>query len=216
MKKIFGLGTGPGDPELLTLKAVRILKEADVIFAPNNKGKNMSLDTVSEFVDGKTIVMLDYPMKSTTLKTYKSNAKIIEDSLNDGAVGVFITIGDPLFYSTVINTFVHFSDNVEVEYISGIPSFVAAAAAAKTPLALVGEKFMVVDAVPMEIADDINSIAILKTHDLTEEKLDRLINLGFTLSYVEKASFIDEVVARDKEEILKRHAYISLLLARRS
>ena len=215
MKKIYGMGTGPGDPELLTLKAVRILKSADVIFAPNNKGKNMSLDTVSEFIEGKHLVMLDYPMRSTTVETYLDNARLIEETLRDRDVGVFITIGDPMFYSTVINTFLHFSENMEVEYVSGIPSFVAAATAAKTPLALVGEKFAVVDAVPERVNADIKSMAILKTHDLNREKLEFLRNEGFTLYYVERASFPEEVVLSDIDEILNRHAYISLLLARR-
>ena len=45
MKTLYGIGTGPGDPDLLTVKATRIIKKASVIFAPNNKGTNMALDT---------------------------------------------------------------------------------------------------------------------------------------------------------------------------
>lgn len=53
MAKIYGLGTGPGDVEYLTLKAVRVLKEVDYIFVPNNKGKNMALDTIESLVEGQ-------------------------------------------------------------------------------------------------------------------------------------------------------------------
>ena len=103
MKKLFGLGTGPGDPELLTLKAVKILKEANIIFAPLSKGKNMALDTVKEYVKDKEIVYLDFPMGSVTNEVYKENAEIIINNINEGESGVFITIGDPTFYSTFIN-----------------------------------------------------------------------------------------------------------------
>lgn len=50
MKKWYCVGTGPGDKELLTLKAVRIIKDAQIIFAPNNRGKNMALDTVKDYI----------------------------------------------------------------------------------------------------------------------------------------------------------------------
>ena len=44
-RKIFGIGTGPGDPELLTLKAIRCLRESELIFAPTSRGKHLALDT---------------------------------------------------------------------------------------------------------------------------------------------------------------------------
>ena len=53
MKNIFAVGTGPGSPEYLTLQAVKTLENADLIFAPNNKGKNMALDTVKDFIKNK-------------------------------------------------------------------------------------------------------------------------------------------------------------------
>ncbi len=50
MKKLYGVGTGPGDKEFLTLKAVDVIQSAKVLFAPNNKGKNMALDTIEDFI----------------------------------------------------------------------------------------------------------------------------------------------------------------------
>lgn len=214
LKKIYGIGTGPGDPELLTLKAVRKINEADVIFAPNNKGKNIALDTAAEFVKDKKIVFLDFPMGRVTEETYKENARIIESSVGEGEVGAFLTIGDPTYYSTFINIMKYFEKDSIVEIISGIPSFVGAAGRAFAPLAFTGEEFSVVDEIPMEnpVAD---SLAILKTFKLEEKDLDRLEEFGFEYQYIKRASHPDEVILTDKEEILKEKDYISLILARR-
>ena len=215
MAKIYGLGTGPGDVEYLTLKAVRVLKEVDFIFVPNNKGKNMALDTIESLVDEDKLVFIDYPMGHMTEEKYKENAKYIEDMLSPDKTGAFITIGDPMYYSTVLNTFVFFSENVDQEFVSGIPSFVAAAGVSKQPLALMGEKFMVLDRLPEEFIPGIDSYAILKTFDLDDEKLDFIEANGFTYTYVERASLEDEKVFTKREDILSTKNYISLLLLRR-
>lgn len=215
MAKIYGLGTGPGDVEYLTLKAVRVLKEVDFIFIPNNKGKNMALDTIESLVDEDKLVFIDYPMGHMTEEKYKENAKVIEDMLSPDKTGAFITIGDPMYYSTVLNTFVFFSENVDQEFVSGIPSFVAAAGVAKQPLALMGEKFMVLDRLPEKFIPGVDSYAILKTFDLDDEKLDFIEKAGFTYTYVERASLEDEKVFTKREDILSTKNYISLLLIRR-
>lgn len=216
MAKIYGLGTGPGDVEYLTLKAVRVLKEVDYIFVPNNKGKNMALDTIESLVDEDKLVFIDYPMGHMTEEKYRENAKYIEDMLSPDKTGAFITIGDPMYYSTVLNTFVFFSENVDQEFVSGIPSFVAAAGVAKQPLALMGEKFMVLDRLPEEFIPGVDSYAILKTFDLDDEKLDFIEKAGFTYTYVERASLEDEKVFTKIADILSTKNYISLLLLRRN
>lgn len=214
LKKIYGIGTGPGDPELLTLKAVRKIKEANVIFAPNNKGKNMALDTASQYISDKEIVYLDFPMGKVTEDTYIENARIMEESIKDGEVGAFLTIGDPTYYSTFINMMKHFGKDVELEIVSGIPSFVGAAGSANVPLAFTGEDFSVIDRIPMEnpVAD---SLAILKAFKLEEAELDRLEEFGFEYKYIKRASLPEEKILEEKDEILKENDYISLILARR-
>lgn len=215
MKKVFLLGTGPGDRDLLTLKAVETIKSADIIFAPFNKGKNMALDTCKEWVEGKKFVALDFPMGKVTDEHYEKNAKLIEDSLSEGEIGVFLTIGDPTFYSTAINILDFFSDNVKYEIVSGIPSFVAAAGSSKLPLAFTGEEFLVVDRVPDQVNENVGTMAILKTFKMTEEDLDKIERLGFEYTYIQRASFEEEKVLKDKLEILGEKDYISLILARR-
>ena len=102
MKKLYGIGTGPGDPELLTLKAVKAMEDSSVIFAPNNKGKNMALDTAQEFIRGKEIVLIDFPMGEVTREDYKKAAEIILSKIPSNGLGAFLTIGDPMIYTTFI------------------------------------------------------------------------------------------------------------------
>lgn len=215
MAKIYGVGTGPGDVDYLTLKAVRVLKEVDYIFVPNNKGKNMALDTIEDLIDKDKVVFVDYPMGKMTEEKYRENAAFIEEKLGTDKTGAFITIGDPMFYSTVLNTFSLFSESIDQEFVSGIPSFVAAAGVSKEPLALMGEKFMVLDRLPEEFIPGVDSYAILKTFDLDDEKLDFIEKSGFTYTYVERATLDGEKILRDKEEILETKNYISLMLLRR-
>ncbi|GEM_PF-7025313 len=60
MKKLYGIGTGPGDKELLTIKAVKKIQGASVVFAPSNKDKNIALDTVEEYIQYKKVILLDF------------------------------------------------------------------------------------------------------------------------------------------------------------
>ena len=214
MARLYGIGTGPGDPELLTLKAVRILKEVDFIFAVNNKGKNMAVNSIREFIDEEKIVYFDFPMGKVTDLDYKNAALEIKNLLEDNKTGAFVTIGDTLFYSTVINTFKYLED-IDIEYIPAIPSFVACANVAGFPLAYIGENFTVYDRFPDEIRSDSNSFAVLKGIRITEENLDMLESSGFEYVFIEKATLYSQRVLTDKEDILNSKEYISLLLARR-
>lgn len=222
MAKIYGVGTGPGGKEYLTLKAVQVIKEVDYVFAPQNRGKNMALDTVKDFLDKEKLVLLDFPMGEITQADYVQKAREIEKYLGPDKTGAFVTIGDPLFYSTVINTFQELSPEVEVEYVSGIPAFVAAAARAKRPLTYTGESLLVLDSLKPDWGSYLEkvmpeSLCLMKTLRLHEKDLATLTKLGYTYQYVEKASLPEELILdqSDEEAILERKAYISLILARK-
>lgn len=217
MKKIYGIGTGPGDPELLTLKAVRVMKEADYIFAPNNRGKNMALDTCKEFIEGKNITLLDFPMGESTEEHYKSALSKIYKTMKDGEVSVFLNIGDSTIYSTFMNM-IYFNnfDDVDIEIVPGIPSFVSAANEIKENIVIKGEKFLLCDSFNGFNLDELDSIAILKTSNNLEYILDTLEKNDFRYYYVKSSSLPDQKILTDREEILKEKNYISLILARRN
>lgn len=216
MKKLYAIGTGPGAKELLTLKAIDAMKSSSVIFAPNNKGKNMALDTAGDFIADKEIVLIDFPMGNVTREHYKEAAKVILNKIPHGGKGAFLTIGDPMIYSTFIYIMEELDEKkIQTEIINGIPSFLAAAATMKTPLTLKGDSFLLCDEFDEEKAKNYDSLAILKTLDGKEEILEILEKNNFKYKYIKKISFEEEEIMENKEDILEDRNYMSLILARK-
>lgn len=216
MKKLYGIGTGPGDSDLLTLKAIKEIESASVIFAPNNKGKNMALDTVEDFIQDKKVILLDFPMGKVGVEDYIRAGEIIYNEIPEGKTGAYLTIGDPMIYSTFIYIMEELENkNMQVEIVPGIPSFVAGAAKSKTPLTLKGESFLLCDEFNGEVLENINSICILKTLNNKEEILNSLEEENYNYKYMKRVSFEDETILINRDEILKDRDYISLILGRR-
>ena len=137
--KLFGIGTGPGDPQLMTLKAVHIINDCDVIAAPRTSGKNTAaLDIASQVCDmsRKEIIYMDFTMGGADAdELHKKAADNICKALSEGKNVAFLTIGD----ITVYSTFSYIAEIVErrgheTELCPGVTSFCAAAAAAKRSL----------------------------------------------------------------------------------
>lgn len=216
MKKLYGIGTGPGAADLLTLRAVNVIKDAKVIFAPNNKGKNMALDTVGEFIGDKRVILIDFPMGSVEAEDYINAANIIYKEIPDGECGAFLTIGDSMIYSTFIYVMDLLMDkDIEIEVVPGIPSFVAAAAASKVPLTVKGDKFLLIDEFDNSLLDKADSFALLKTLGAKEDTLDELERNDFSYKYIKRVSLENEEILENKEEIIQDRDYISLILGRR-
>ena len=109
MATIYAIGVGPGDPELLTRKAERILRHSQVILAPvSNPGEaSVALETVREFLDEERqeLIIHQFPMtsdKSRLIPAWREAAALIANRIASGLDVAFITIGDPLLYSTFI------------------------------------------------------------------------------------------------------------------
>ena len=134
--KLYGIGVGPGDPELMTLKALKTMKACDVIAIP---GKNPSESVAYRIAEGaypeiseKEQLLITTPM-TKDLKilndAYRKGAEAIEKLLDEGKSVGLLTLGDPTIYSTYI--YVHrnvIQDGYEAEIINGIPSFCAVSA----------------------------------------------------------------------------------------
>lgn len=216
MKKLYGIGTGPGDKELLTIKAVKKIQGASVVFAPSNKDKNIALDTVEEYIQYKKVILLDFPMGKVTEKDYINAAQIIYTEIPEGEYGVYLTIGDPMIYSTFIYIMEKLDKNkIQVEIIPGIPSFVLGAAQSKIPLTVKGDKFLLMDEFQENMLDNIDTLCILKTMKDKEKILDVLENKGFSYAYIKRVSLKDEKVLTKKDEIIKDKDYLSFIIGRR-
>ncbi|MGN0351452.1 MAG: precorrin-2 C(20)-methyltransferase [Roseburia sp.] len=134
---LYGIGVGPGDPELMTVKALRCIKESNVIILPSEpKEECYAYQTVKQVcpeIEEKEIVCLPFPMtkEKEVLKREHNRifSKIWSYLENEKNVG-FLTIGDSVVYSTY--SYIHSrvqEAGAEAYYINGVPSFCAVAAA---------------------------------------------------------------------------------------
>lgn len=156
--KLYGLGVGPGDPELLTLKAVRLLGEADVVVVPDKgKGEKTALHIVRDYVKDKELLFCPTPMVrnlDVLSEAYDSIAKQLTPLLDQGKTLVYITLGDPSIYSTYV--YVHQKIQAlgyEGEFVPAVPSFCAVAARLGISLCERSERLMIVPASHKNIDD---------------------------------------------------------------
>lgn len=152
MGKLYGIGVGSGDPELLTLKAHKILNTADVIFCPEKEegAGSFALDIIKPVLENEKaeIVSLVYPMHYHGQKLkgmWEQNAECIAEHLKGEKTGAFITLGDPSVYSTFMYTLPYIeAAGVPVQVVPGITSFCAVADKARIPLMTWNEDLVVV------------------------------------------------------------------------
>ena len=148
--KFYGIGVGVGDPENITVKATKRLHEVDVIVLPEAKSGEGStaFNIVKEYVKPDVEqLFLEFPMiKDVEARKVfrKNNADKINVELEKGKKVAFLTIGDPMTYSTYTYVLEHISDDVEVETIAGITSFNSIAARLNIPLMIGDEDLKVV------------------------------------------------------------------------
>ncbi|MDD9302149.1 MAG: precorrin-2 C(20)-methyltransferase [Desulfobacter sp.] len=135
--KLFGVGVGPGDPELITVKAVRVIKEADVIFtaASSKNPYSLAVEIASPYISkSATTKQLGFPMTKHSQNVeaaWTANANEIAAVLKQGQKAVFLTLGDPTTYSTfgyILKKMNQVMPEADIETIPGITSFHAASA----------------------------------------------------------------------------------------
>jgi len=145
----YGVGVGPGDPELVTLKAARLIEQADVITYLSNESGESQARTIVErlLVDGVKEVPIIMPMRDDPRigeAVYDEAARIIESELNLGLNVVFLCEGDPLFFGS----FAYLLERLETKFtcvsIPGISSPHAASSALNLPLTMMKESFSVI------------------------------------------------------------------------
>ena len=143
---LYGTGVGPGDPELLTLKAVRLIRECDVIAIPQKKERCFALriaEGAVQEIREKPLLELEMPMTrdpEVREKAWKSCAALLREQLDAGKTVVFLTLGDPSVYSTYgyLRRLLR-EEGYDVRMAAGVPSFCAVSAALGMPLCEDGE-----------------------------------------------------------------------------
>ena len=149
--KLWGVGVGPGDPELLTVKAVRVLREADVVIVPDAcTSDKVALNIAKDYIKDKQIQFVKTPMvrdKAVMDAAHEQAADTICTLLDEGKQVAFLTLGDPAIYSTYM--YIHqkvLCRGYAVEVVPGIPSFCAAAARLNQSLCLGREPLTIIPA----------------------------------------------------------------------
>lgn len=218
MAKLYGIGVGPGDKELLTLKAVKIIKNADVVIVPSakNGGKSIAYEIASDFIkEDAEILNMHFPMGGVEQDIkIKENAIEVENRLNKGQNIVFLTIGDPFVYSTYIYLLQNIThDGFEVETIPGITSFCASASVANEYLTIGDQSLLILPANKLNEVNGEDNLVIMKVSKVEESVLDFLDKKGYDYTYIKKAGREGQEILRDREQILKNKEYMSLIIA---
>lgn len=230
---LYGVGVGPGDPELMTLKAVRVLSGAKVIAVPKSKedADSMALSVIEKVVDlkDKEILELVLPMtkdKGILAKARKDAAFLVCERLKQGQDIACITIGDPLFYSTfsyLIPLVINNLPGIEVKVIPGIPSINAAACAALLPLAEVDERVAIIPAAYEEkglpeIIKDFDTVVLMKVNKVMDRILAILKESGLKerAIFISRAGWPDEIVVKDLGSLQdKKLDYFSMVIIKK-
>ncbi len=167
MAKFVGIGVGPGDPDLLTVKAVEQFKTLDILLVPESKknAKSEAHMIASKFLpEDLEIIGRHFPMildKEAMLAQVREIALEVIEWVKAGKTVGFVTLGDPMLYSTYIYLLKYIEEGVEVETIPGISSYTAIASGLSRPLVEGDDPLMI-----YPCTADMNELrTVLETHN---------------------------------------------------
>ena len=220
----YGVGVGPGDPELMTCKACRLIRENRVIALPGAQPEEthayrIAVQSVPELAE-KQLLALVMPMthdRNKMARSHREAADTVERVLEQGENVVFLTLGDPTIYSTFsyVQELVE-RDGYPTEMVSGVPSFCAAAARVNQPLVCWNEPLHVVPAAHRltETLSDGGQYVLMKSGRRMKEVKEMLAASGRDVIAVENCGIEGERVYRSVEEIPDDAGYYSLVTAK--
>lgn len=217
MSKFYGVGVGPGDPDLMTVKAVKVLKEAKYIFIPKSRDSSMARDIAEKHLSGKDIIELEFPMGEDNSERYREAALLVKEKMEEGDAA-FITLGDPMTYSTYIYMYNEMDKlGISIETVPGISAYSASAAKLNIPLAVKNESMYICERVPeRDILKKVETVCIFKGNRKKEEILDLLESEGFTPYMIKRVSSDEEEIVTDRNDILKIDDYMSMIIGRKN
>lgn len=220
--RLIGIGVGPGDPELLTLKAARLIEACPVIAYLSADGKpGLARSIAAHHIDASKLeLIISMPMRVTRQEgqaAYDEAAKQIEYHLNAGSDVGFLCEGDPMFYGSFMYVLARLSPRYDIEIVPGVASPMAAAALAKTPLCAREDAFSVIPATLnneriAKILNACDTAVIMKLGRHLPRIRSLLDELGLTASYIERASMAEERFAPLQDMPDEIAPYFSLLL----
>ena len=230
--KLFAIGLGPGDPDLLTVKSVKILNKVDSIVVPKARIKSESVarDIVTRAIGPDLpFVEMVFPM-SRDKKELKSHWNKAADAvlymLNNGEDVAFVTLGDVSLYSTfsyLEKSMLVKDPSVKAELVPGISSIQLAAVKFETPLALGDENYGVYP-LPANLndldraLDEFDNLMIMKIGNRLGDLKSYLAGKGLLdkSSFIRRAGFPDEFISRDLPNLDENESgYLSILMVKK-
>lgn len=231
--RLYGVGVGPGDPELLTLRAYHVLSQVPVIFVPqkDEKSRSYARSIIANLVkkSEEKVVGLVLPMlrdREQLADYWHKAVESIWQCLKKGEDCAFVNVGDPLLYGTFIHILEMLQKShpeVEVEVIPGISSINAAAARTIVPLASDNEHIAIIsgnreDKAIRETLENFDTVVFMKM----TTAFDKLLGILEELNLIEKCVYVRRCTTQDEEIIWdvsklkgKKVDYFSLLIVRR-
>jgi precorrin-2/cobalt-factor-2 C20-methyltransferase len=227
MTKFYGIGTGPGDSSLLTIKAVDTLKNVDILYTPEaqKEGKSLALSIVEPYLNDKIeIKQKHFPMSFNSVEkteAWDDIAKEIQEDIENGKNVGFITLGDPMIYSTYVYIMERLIGKIDVETIPGISSFSNIASNQNFPLVMDKEPLIIIPCTTDEekidyALENYNSIVLMKIYKNFEKIIAKIEknNLMDHAILVSNSSLGSEKVYKNLRDIdlSKKVSYFSTIL----
>lgn len=223
--KLYGVGVGPGDPKLLTLKAIEVIQNADYVAYPTSgkNASNVAYEIVKEYIKDKETLEYLMPMsrdKAYVQECHDACAEDVRKHLSEGKNIAFITLGDPAIYSTYI--YIHKKikeQGFETQLIPGITSFCAVAASLDDSLCEGGQPLIIVpasyDALDETIDYEGNKVYMKSGKSIIalREKLREKKMLA-QAKMVVKASMADEEIFESLDDIDEKTSYFSIVVVK--
>ncbi|MGI6221247.1 MAG: precorrin-2 C(20)-methyltransferase [Coriobacteriales bacterium] len=226
--KIYCIGVGPGDPELMTLKTVRILREVDVVAAPGKVVEEtiafkIAAQAVPEIAEKRSLP-LDAPMvrePGELAAAHAASAATVAELLDQGLDVAYLTLGDPTLYCS----FSYLQDllgerGFEVKLVSGVTSISAAAARAGIPLAQWDEPLRVIPAAHADVASLADQLAqpgtcvFMKPSANLPAIKEAISTSGREVITIERCGLENERIHRGADAIPDELPYLSIIIVR--
>ncbi|HJO95610.1 MAG TPA: precorrin-2 C(20)-methyltransferase [Victivallales bacterium] len=230
----YGIGVGPGDPELITVKAINILEKVDIIFHAVSRQSTQStsgsvIDSLDNISAERQELIFAMTKNSSDKKKYiAKNTGYIHKKLKSGLNCAFTTIGDPLTYSTygyIIKELIKLDPELEIKTIPGVNSWSALCAASNTILTEDQEQLCIIPSYvnPKDdrfdnILQDRQSTVFLKTYRTRNNIIEKIRKQSqeFSITYGSNIGCENQFISNDLEEILPRdNEYLSMLIVKK-
>ena len=222
--KLYGLGIGPGDPDLITLKALKILQKAPVLAYPTlEDGDSLARAIIAPHLqDPKQEIAIRIPMavaRKPAQDAYDKAAIELGAELEKGRDIAVLCEGDPFFYGSFMYLFGRMAEQFEVEVVPGVSSLTACATALKTPLSARNDILTVLPA-PLDNdtlrsrIDAADSIALMKIGRHFDRVRDLINDMGLTpnANYIERASMQNQKITPLEDVPADAAPYFSMIL----